>query len=45
MQFGYDLDGDGGSLVTVEDLLQSSNLEILQIFGLDPKLMAGSTET
>lgn len=38
MQFGHDLDGDGGRLVTVEDLLESPNLEILQIFGLDPKL-------
>lgn len=37
MQFGYDLDGDGGRLVTVEDLLKSPDLEVIQIFGTDPK--------
>lgn len=37
MQFGYDLDGDGGRLVTVEDLLESPGLELVQTFGTDPK--------
>ena len=37
MQFGYDLDGDGGRLVTVEDLLQSPELELVQMFGVDPQ--------
>lgn len=31
-KFGYDLDGDGGKLVTVKDLTQSSKLEVIQIF-------------
>lgn len=39
MQFGYDLDGDGGRVVTVGDLLKSPYVEIIQIFGLDPKRM------
>lgn len=37
MQFGYDLDGDGGRLVTVEDLLKSPDLELVQMFGAEPE--------
>lgn len=35
--FGYDLDSDGGHLVTVLDLARSSKLELIQIFGLTPE--------
>lgn len=45
MQFGYNLDSDGGRLVTVEDLLKSSHLEVLQVFGLNPGLLAGNAES
>lgn len=34
--FGYDLDGDGGRLVTTADLACSPLLEVVQIYGLDP---------
>lgn len=37
MQFGYDLDGDGGRLVTIGDLLESPHLEVVQIFGSAPE--------
>ena len=36
-RFGYDLDSDGGRLVSAHDLLQSNLLEIVQIFGMDPR--------
>lgn len=36
-QFGYDLDSDGGRLVTACDLLYSDQLEIVQIYGMDPR--------
>ncbi len=35
-QFGYDLDSDGGRLVTAEDLLHSEELEVVQIYGMNP---------
>ena len=35
--FGYDLDSDGGRLVTAHDLLHSDLLEIVQISGIDPR--------
>jgi hypothetical protein len=31
--FGYDLDSDGGRLVTVEDIWESDLLEIVQVYG------------
>ena len=34
--FGYDLDSDGGRLVTTHDLLHSKGLEVVQIYGMDP---------
>ena len=37
-QFGYDLDSDGGRLVTAYDLLLSDLLEIVQLYGMDPKV-------
>lgn len=37
-QFGYDLDGDGGRVVTAQDLLRSDLLEVVQVYGLDPGL-------
>jgi len=36
-QFGYDLDSDGGRLVSAHDLLRSDLLEVVQIFGMDPR--------
>ena len=35
-QFGYDLDSNGGFVVTPEDLYRSSLLELVQIYGLPP---------
>ena len=35
--FGYDLDGDGGRLVSSDDLLQSELLEVVQMYGMDPE--------
>lgn len=35
MHFGYDLDSDGGKLVTVADLQKSPLLEIVQVFGME----------
>lgn len=34
---GYDLDADGGKLVTPKDILQSEFLEIIQVYGINPK--------
>lgn len=36
MAVGVDLDGDGGRVVTPKDLAESPNMEIVQIYGLDP---------
>lgn len=33
---GLDLDGDGGRIVTPNDLLHSDKVEVVQIYGLDP---------
>lgn len=33
--FGYDLDGDGGRLVSTSDLLESELLEVVQVYGMD----------
>ena len=35
--FGYDLDSDGGNIVTPRDLYRSDLLEIVQIYGIDTK--------
>lgn len=35
--FGYDLDSDGGRLVSTYDLLCSDKVEIVQIYGMDPQ--------
>ena len=35
--FGYDLDSDGGRLVTANDLLHSDLLEVVQLYGMDPR--------
>ncbi len=34
IRFGYDLDSDGGKLVTVEDLKESPELQVIQAFGM-----------
>jgi len=36
MHFGYDLDSNGGWLVTPRDITKSEHLEIVQIFGFHP---------
>lgn len=36
-EMGYDLDCDGGRLVTSSDLLYAEQLEIVQIYGMDPR--------
>ena len=33
---GFDLDSDGGRIVTAKDIANSSLLEVVQIFGVDP---------
>ena len=36
MQFGYDVDSDGGIVVTPRDIANSPLLEVVQIYGIDP---------
>ena len=36
-EFGYDLDSDGGLIVTPRDLYESDLLEVVQVYGLNPK--------
>ena len=36
-QAGIDLDSDGGKIVTAYDLLHSDKVEIVQLFGMDPR--------
>ncbi|MCD8375857.1 MAG: hypothetical protein LUD69_02825 [Oscillospiraceae bacterium] len=36
-QLGYDLDSDGGRLATTYDLLHSDLLEVVQVYGMDPR--------
>ncbi len=35
--FGYDLDSDGGRLASTYDLLHSDLLEVVQVYGMDPR--------
>lgn len=35
-QFGYDLDSDGGIIVTPRDLFESPFLEVIQVYGMKP---------
>ncbi len=35
--FGFDLDSDRGQIVTSYDLLHSDKLEVVQLYGLDPR--------
>lgn len=35
--FGYDVDADGGPLVTVADLAASPLFEVVQVYGIDPR--------
>lgn len=34
--FGYDLDSDGGLIVTPKDIANSPELEVVQVYGVDP---------
>ena len=36
-QFGVDLDADGGRLVVADDILASPYLEMIQVYGIEPK--------
>lgn len=33
---GYDIDSDGGGLVTTNDILNSDQVEVVQVYGIDP---------
>lgn len=35
---GYDVDSDGGRIVTVQDIVFSDKFEVVQIYGIDPDL-------
>lgn len=35
--FGFDLDSDGGRLASTYDLLHSEALEVVQVYGMDPR--------
>ena len=35
--FGFDLDSDGGKIVSSKDLLYSDKVEVVQLYGLDPR--------
>lgn len=37
--FGFDLDGNGGRVVTPHDLASSPLLELKQVYGLDPRVL------
>lgn len=37
MVYGYDLDSDGGKIVTPKDLANSDLLEVVQVYGFDPR--------
>ena len=37
MRLGLDLDASGGGIVTPGDILRSENVEIVQIYGMNPK--------
>lgn len=39
MQFGLDLDSDGGAIVTPRDLANSELVEVVQIYGMDPETL------
>lgn len=36
-QFGYDIDSDGGRLVSAQDILDSDMFEVVQVYGMDPR--------
>lgn len=40
---GYDLDADGGLIVTPNDLLNSTLLSVVQVYGVDPSLYVDRT--
>ena len=35
--YGYDLDSDGGLIVTPKDIANSPALEVVQVYGVDPR--------
>lgn len=38
-KFGYDVDSDGGRLVTANDILHADCLEVVQVYGMNPMEM------
>lgn len=42
-RFGYDLDSDGGRLVSTADLLNSHLVEVVQVYGMDPRDFSGGS--
>ena len=41
-QFGYDLDSDGGRLVTCDDILHSDLVEVVQAYGVDVRQLTNN---
>lgn len=41
--FGIDLDSDGGKIVTAYDLLHSDKLEVVQLYGMNPRDFLGNS--
>lgn len=41
---GYDLDSDGGSLASSYDILHSDSVELVQIYGMDPRMFIDGSE-
>lgn len=39
-RFGYDLDSDGGRLVSCTDILNSGLVEVVQVYGMDPRRLS-----
>lgn len=40
-QIGIDLDSDGGKIITPLDIFMSEEVEILQVYGMNPQLLKG----
>lgn len=44
LAFGFDLDSDGGMIVTPRDIAESPLLEVIQIYGMDPAMVVEADE-
>ncbi len=43
-KFGIDIDSNGGKIVTPYQILNSENLSVVQVFGMDPEDIPLKTE-